>query len=186
MHWIDAYRYGTSIFPDVVVSAPKKVVKGYTKKQVQEIADDAANKTAASWKKYSTMYRLQKKALAETINHLVCQGRATSTETYQTYRSYCRQFAQKEGFDLESAESRWNPHEANVIACRLYDCKRKESFRGAASQKDAGKTFIPWKIISFLMLLGAIAVVFEIFHQNPEQLNAFCDNAIHFFRELKK
>ena len=112
MDFRDAWLYGSPIFPDPAeMPAPKKVIKGFTKKQVMKIAKDAADKTAVEWKFYADMLDIKKGALEDAIK-AVQNGQISSDEDelHPYFRKQAYKRAAKRGFDLDKAEDRFMPN----------------------------------------------------------------------------
>jgi hypothetical protein len=105
----DQMLYG----PPIEVAEPptrKIVKKGYSKKQVEKIAREAALKTEAEWKQYADMLRIQKAALFQTV-WAMRRGDIDSCDTKEVENfmsSKAFEIAEKENFDLKAAEKKFN------------------------------------------------------------------------------
>jgi hypothetical protein len=104
----DQMLYG----PPIEVEEPprRKIIKGYSKEQVEKIAREAALKTEAEWKQYADMLRIQKAALFQTVKAMlrgdVDSKDAKAVEDFLSRKSF--EFAEKENFDLVAAEKKFN------------------------------------------------------------------------------
>ena len=175
--------YGSSGIPATAINMHFGLTGSEVKKKVEEEVSPWRNEALALRQK-TAMYRIHKKALVETINRLVCQRRATTQEVYQSYRSYCRQFAENEGFKLRAAEKHWEPNEAKTIVCRLYNCRKKDAFQGLTSQKmDLQFPFGALLATIVILVVGGVALV--IAAGKPETVESLYE-AVPFLETLSE
>jgi hypothetical protein len=104
----DQMLYG----PPIEVEEPprRKIIKGYSKEQVEKIAREAALKTEAEWKQYADMLRIQKAALHQTVAAMY-QSKVDCNDKDAIHDFLVKkghEIADEENFDLAAAEKKFN------------------------------------------------------------------------------
>lgn len=86
--------------------SPVVINKGYTKQEVEKIAKEAADKTAASWKELSDLNWINAKASRDTLDAIIADRLEPNKKAIRQY-AYQRKHkrAEEKNFDLKAAEA---------------------------------------------------------------------------------